>query len=619
VKTHKFSTFQEFLETLLDGMEFGQDISPGAYESLIKRVYRDSDPQLADQGLLELIRMLMAQTIINSVEGHTKQDRLLGLMLVYSKSFIPLNLGKSTAKVFASIGESHVSEAVYELFEDYYRAIRTPNKFQLTGLQSAIRTSTNVSARTALRYYDKAGELLKRMLIDVGLDVFESDRKAQVMVSQPDIVPASTDKTPQTSLDAMLREYSMKKYSRAPEAFGVALPIVECEPRQFMCREQSGSINSLNFVFDLAGNSGVILSALGDGITTTLMSIAYQNNKIETSKCLVFHLSITDYLEHAKQGAGLWQYLAKEILAGKCDGTQLLQQVVHGLEELNCSEKLILLVDDLTKHDVDSQKVALTQFAGAHSVYFSVLAGHEIEVLQVMLKHGIGRSLMLLKLKKLDDISGENIAKRFGKKLGVDYQDGDVGRHFRPFGADTGITPLEIGAYLASEKATAAPRDLAFSWILLVEIIQRAGFETPWITRDVEKLVSPVRDLVEYGRLLTRHLAISLAEEGVISPRQGTWIGIDVIKSGIEGAMETLLSTGLFQISSYFLSVRMISVSIERLLCLLGYYYFGAPEYTWLERLFLDQDWLDSIQMESENVPTLFDLTITQDGLHHGT
>ena len=242
---------------------------------------------------------------------------------------------------------------------------------------------------------------------------------------------------------------------------------------------------------------------------------------------------------------------------------QLLEQIIHGFEELNCSEKLILLVDDLTKHDVESQKLALTQFAGARSVYFSVLAGREKDVLQVMLQHGIGRSLMVLKLKKLDDISSENIAKRFGKKLGADYQDGAVKRYFGLFGADTGITPLEIGAYLASEKATAASRDLAFSWTLLVEIIQRAGFETPRIARDADKLVSPVRELVEYGWLLTRHIGISLAEEGAISPCQATWMGIDVIRNGIEGAMETLLSTGLFQVSSYFSSVRMISVSMN--------------------------------------------------------
>lgn len=225
---------------------------------------------------------------------------------------------------------------------------------------------------------------------------------------------------------------------------------------------------------------------------------------------------------------------------------------------------------------------------------------------------------MVLRLKKLDDISSENIAKRCGKKLGVDYQNGAIKRYFELFGADTGITPLEIGAYLASEKATAASRDVAFSWTLLVEIIQRAGFETPRIARDADKLVSPVRELVEYGWLLTRHLAISLAEDRAISPRQATWMGIDVIKNGNNGAMEILLSTGLFQVSSYFSSVRMISVSMERLLCLLGYYYFGAPEYAWLERLILDRDWLDSIQLESENVSTLFDMTITQDGSHHG-
>lgn len=340
VTTRKFATFQEFLEALLEGMEFDEDIPPGAYESLMRRVYRDSDPQLADRDLLELVRMLVAQSIVGAVEGHTKQDLLLGLMLVYSKTFVPLNLGKSTVKVFASIAESHVSEAVYESLGDYYRAIRTSNKLQLTELQSAIRTSTNVSARTALRYYDKAGELLKRMLVEVGIDVFDNNRQNQVTVSQLDIAPA--DKTTQTDLETLLRRYTLEKCSMAPEAFGVTLPIVDCEPRQFLCREQPGPVNSLDFAFGLVGNSGVILSSLGDGITTTLRSIAYQNNKIETSQCLVFYLSAMHYLDYARQGAGIWQYLAREILDEECEDTQLLQRIIYGFEELNCSEKLIL-------------------------------------------------------------------------------------------------------------------------------------------------------------------------------------------------------------------------------------------------------------------------------------
>ena len=317
VTMRKFATFQEFLEALLGDMVL--DIPPDAYRSLARKVYRETNPELADRDLLELVRMFIAQTIVSAVEGPTKQDVLLGLMFVYSKSIIPLNFGKSTAKVFVSIGESHVSETVYELLGDYYRAIHTPNKIQLTELQSAIRMSTNVSARTALRYYDKVAELLKRMLIEVGIDVFNNDRQNQVTVSQLDIVPA--DKTPQADLETLLRRYSVKKCSMTPEAFGVTLPIVECEPRQFMCREQAGPINSLNFVFDLAGNSGVILSALGDGITTTLRSIAYQNNKIVTSQCLVFYLSAMHYLDYARRGVGIWQYLAREILDDKCEDT----------------------------------------------------------------------------------------------------------------------------------------------------------------------------------------------------------------------------------------------------------------------------------------------------------
>jgi hypothetical protein len=562
-------------------------------------ITQEDNPNLDIDYLMQLV------IIKNMLEANqsSSKEHFLGFAMILLRFAVPLYHRKSWDKIFDAIKAGSASSKISELVADYRLVGYLSNDFSETDIRDALASCANVSPRTASRYKDLANEVILFELFDGDKNSFISQINNQI--SNPN--PRRADREPafdaiKKEIKVQIRNWIINRNASGPMAYDVSIMSRDAEPRQFAIHENPIKLSSINFASRCAGQSGLIISNPGGGMTTTLRAIAYGDGN-NSAECLVIVVSALE-IYHSNKGEIAFGTLA-EIIARDLDGNVESTAILHELRDLNLDNKLIVIVDDLPKLDNTARDLIVSRFAGCRSIYFCVHPWDEISIINLLHHYGVCNQILSLRLANVTPLIASNIYKILAMHFRVEIDPVTVWQGLHATNFNNTITPLDIGAFLCNTKSHGEFNEVLVANRLLSEVLRRCRLEPFTLAKEFDMLDNTTQTLIVFGSILFRQMALLPSNTLVADQQQTVWIDTDEAVDVINSLPELIRFSGLIQFGQNFSGLRLTSKSIERLLCALALWYFGEPAFTFWNRFYVNYKVLDNIRMLAQSVPAI--------------
>jgi len=524
--------------------------------------------QLDGLYLFDLLQIVAISLIYRFLRTPTDETRLRGLIVIYLQYLDPMHRGASVAKAFSAFNDLAVAEGLFRLLHDHSCTLGEPLGIQKGEMAGRLARLAATHKRTAERHVQPAKAVLCNVLGESLQELY-----ALVSSAPAPVLEAETDDA--IDVAALIEQYTLSKFSLAPSAYGVKIPIPECISRSLHIKGEPYAIESKYLANHLAGRCGTVSGLPGSGRSTLMRFVASHGNQGNINGCCFFYFSTKAYLDFAKQGYTCSQYIVSQLLGDEQPEREYQSRLVAQVDDLNRRHRLILLADDLECLDGGSRKLVVSKLAPATAIYFSITPWLADAVQDEMRRCDYKGNLISLILDGLDLAGRESIAALAAKYKGVRYVEGSLSDHFDDWNAEEGTIALGVIAALQAGSVKPGTKHLQFGYCLLCEFLRRDGYARIHLPEKADELDVAIARLIRTGKVAREQ--IMLYESNYLfrpdaDTRMTVSVYLEALRDLLGDPIEDLLQLRIFRLLRYAPTFQFVYPSIEELLMTLDCY-----------------------------------------------